>query len=63
MKGYYEVGYTINQKMQMKLLFGKNTIIGGFNVAFHRRCLYVYQTKTKVEAMVISQIKWKRLEK
>ena len=47
----------------MKLLFGKNTIIGGFNVAFHRRCLYVYQTKTKVEAMVISQIKWKRLEK
>ena len=40
--GKYNIGYEINKHTKMKLRFGSSTIIGGFEVSFDRRCVYIY---------------------
>ena len=63
MKGQYDVGYSLNEKTEMKLRFGPNTVIGGFEVLYNRRCHYIYKSFTKVESLFIKHSNFKLIEK
>ena len=53
MKGQYDVGYSLNEKLEFKLKFGPNTVLGGFEVLFNRRCHYNFRANTTVETLYI----------
>ena len=41
-QGTYKVGYEINKKRFMKLMFGESTIIGGFQLCYEKRFMFLY---------------------
>ena len=40
--GKYNVGYEINKKRYLRKQFGPSTIIGGFNLCFQKRFIFIF---------------------
>ena len=57
-KGYYNVGYEINNVNKYKLQFGSRTQIGGFAMAFNQRHQFIYQSHSSIEGFAIRRKKW-----
>ena len=61
-KGFYDVGYEINKKSYLKIRFSGKTVIGGFEVCFDKRNLFVYKTCKECSGYIIRKNKWRSLE-
>jgi len=42
-KGRYHVGYEINKKQYFRRMFGHSTIIGGFELCYQKRFVFLYK--------------------
>lgn len=60
--GFYDIGYEINKKIHMKVRFPGKTVIGGYEVCFDKRNLFVYKTSSHCQAFIIRKQKWRELE-
>ena len=70
MKGIYEVGYRIDDKVKFALAYGqridpdkKVPVIGAYHCFFATKCLYFYRSKTKLTSLVLRRRSFLRLEK
>jgi len=45
-QGRYKVGYEINKKRFYKRVFGESTTIGGFEICYKKRYMFVYASTT-----------------
>ena len=61
-KGYYQVGYEINNKEFLRLKFGPSTIIGGMQIAFKKRFSFVYRAKTKMICYALRRQKYHQIQ-
>jgi len=52
-KGYYQCGFRINNKEYLKLMFGKSTIIGAYNIIFLVRHEFSIKTVSEVKCFSI----------
>jgi hypothetical protein len=52
------VGYEINKRQVFKRHFRESTLIGGFNMCFRKRYLFVMKTSQKIEGYAIRRSKW-----
>ena len=59
--GLYSVGYKINNKIKMRKRFGATTVIGGFQLAYHRRFDFIYRTFHEMNCMAIRDKRYKIL--
>lgn len=58
MKGFYCVGYSINnQKYFYPELYSTN-VIGAYGATFNKRALFIYKTKTQCEGFFIRKRNW-----
>jgi hypothetical protein len=46
MKGFYSVGYSINNKYEFMPERMHKNVIGAYNVTFSKRSLFIYMTNT-----------------
>ena len=60
--GFYDIGYEINKKIHMKVRFPGKTVIGGYEVCFDKRNLFVYKTFSHCHAFIIRKQKWREFE-
>jgi len=51
--GYYDVGYEINKKKYMRRTFGESTTIGGFQVSYNKRYMFLYLARTYIQCYAI----------
>lgn len=59
--GSYDIGYEINKNVSMKIRRFKSSIIGMFEVSFHRRSNFMYRSHSRVEGFFIRKRKWHAL--
>ena len=53
MKGLYSVGFEINKIMKYRLQFSPRTAIGGFNMQFGKRMLFIFKADTELDCLSI----------
>lgn len=58
MQGKYNIGYEVNKIKRYRRQFGPSTIIGGFQMCFHKRYLFTIQAQTDVKCYAIRKEKW-----
>jgi hypothetical protein len=56
--GSYDIGYEINKMMSFKIRRFEGSIIGMFEVTFHRRSNYVYRANKGFEGFFIRKRNW-----
>lgn len=47
-KGFYKCGFQVNNHEYLKLLFGKSTCIGAYNILFLVRHEFIYKATTPI---------------
>lgn len=55
-KGFYLVGYNVNNFEYFTRLYGKSSIIGAYNVIFRMRQEFLIKTQTQMEAYAIRRM-------
>ena len=60
-KGRYDIGYEINNKRFFRRQFGQSTIIGGFQIMYGKRHMFIYRACNEVDCMSIRKEKFLKL--
>jgi hypothetical protein len=60
--GVYDVGFEWNNNKLYRLRFGQRTVIGGFNLCFNQRHLWIHRASTELKALSLRKRNWKMLE-
>ena len=60
-KGFFDVGYEINNKKVYKMRFGPKNVIGAFNVMFNMRSQETIRSSSAIEAFGYRRSNWKKL--
>jgi CRP-like cAMP-binding protein len=60
--GMYDVGYEINKKVILKLRCPARTVIGGFEVCFDKRILFIFKAFTDCKGYIIRKKNFRSLE-
>jgi len=58
MEGRYNIGYEINKIVKFRKQFGPSTIIGSFQICFHKRFLFMYKVHVDMICYSISRKNW-----
>ena len=58
MKGFYEVGYSINNKNEFLPEKQSKNVIGAYGATFDKRALFIYKTVTGCEGFFIRKKNW-----
>mmetsp|Transcript_13415 Transcript_13415/g.20981 ORF Transcript_13415/g.20981 Transcript_13415/m.20981 type:complete len:88 (+) Transcript_13415:825-1088(+) len=53
LEGKYDIGYEINNEKMWRRQFGISTCIGGYQLAFQRRFLFLYRARTEMKGYAI----------
>lgn len=56
--GKYDIGYEINKIRRFRKQFGPSTMIGGFNMCFHKRFLFTFVAHTDLDCYAIRRQEW-----
>ena len=51
--GKYKVGFEVNKKRFFKRQFGESTTIGGFEICYQKRFMFMYVAKTWMDCQAI----------
>ena len=60
-KGQYVVGFELNNVLYFMLKFKEQNLIGGYNITFNKRSLFVYKTTSVCEGFSIRRKNWKSI--
>ena len=60
-EGRYDVGYEINKKVSFRKQFGSSTVIGGFQLNFYKRFIFIYKAHTDMICKTISRRNWNEI--
>jgi len=58
MFGFYQVGYSINNKHEFLPEKQSANVIGAYGVTFSKRSLFIYKTSTQCEGYFIRKKEW-----
>jgi len=58
MKGFYRVGYSINNKYEFLPEMQTKNVIGAYGVTFSKRSLFIYKTYDQCEGYFIRKKEW-----
>lgn len=61
MEGKYDVGYQINNAKYYRRQFGHSTVIGGFQMAFNKKYIFVYKARTTMSCYSLRKKSYKKL--
>ena len=61
MDGKYDVGYQINNVKYFRRQFGHSTVIGGFQMAFNKKYIFHYKSRTVLSCYAIRRKAYKDL--
>ena len=59
--GSYDIGYEINKELSFKIRRFKGSIIGMFEVTFHRRSNFVFRANKNMEGFFIRKRNWHQI--
>jgi hypothetical protein len=60
--GRYNIGYEINKRVRFRKQFGCSTIIGGFQLSFLKRFLFIYKAHSDMICYSISRRSWNEIK-
>jgi hypothetical protein len=60
-EGTYDIGFEVNRQKYYKLNFGKSTVIGGHQICFRQRYLFIYKSSSNLKCYSIRLKVWNEI--
>jgi len=61
--GRYNIGYEVNKKVRYRKQFGASTLIGGFQMCYKKRFIFVYKVHSELKGYALRRKEWYKIMK